>query len=172
MNTNELTQAIMKGSFDKGTIIRRIGVARQYLEQVYFTPNKQPFGDWAPKAGIKPEDIDVLTALDGPFWDSFTRETMYKTIDEMRESIGKLPTIGLYVPHRPNAADELKYGEWLRTNINPELVLDVHVDDGVVGGCAITADGMWRDYSVRYFMRKRRDDIIGILTNYVEKNNE
>jgi hypothetical protein len=169
MNKQELTQAIMKGSFDKGTIIRRIGVARQYLEQVYFTPNQQPFGEWAPKAGVKPEDIDVLTQLDGPFWDSFTRETMYQMLDDIRKDVGDLPTVGLYVPHRPNAPDELKYGAWLREKVNPELVMDIHVDDGVVGGCAITAAGMWRDYSVRYYMRKKRDDIIGIMTKYVEK---
>ena len=169
MDKIELTQAIMKGSFDKGTIIRRIGVARQYLEQVYFTPNKQPFGEWAPKAGIKKEDISILTELDGPFWDSFTRETMYKTLDEIRDTIGALPTIGLYVPHRPKSADEVLYGEWLRSKVNPQLVMDIHVDDGVVGGCAITADGMWRDYSIRYYMRKKREDVINILTTYVEK---
>lgn len=169
MNKQELTQAIMKGTFDRGTIIRRIGVARQYLEQVYFTPNRESFGDWAPKAGVQFEDVEVLTTLDGPFWDSFTQETMYALLEDMRVSIGKLPSIGLYVPHKPNAEDAQKYGEWIRAHVNPNLVMDIHIDDGTVGGCAIAADGMWRDYSVRYYMRKKRDDIINLLTTYVEE---
>jgi hypothetical protein len=169
MDEKELMHGLMKGTFDRGTIIRRIGVARQYLEQVYFTPSRESFGDWAPKAGVQFDDVDVLAELDGPFWDSFARETMYQILENMRVAIGKLPSIGLYVPHKPEPADALGYGEWLRKNVNPNLVMDVHVDDGTVGGCAIAADGMWRDYSVRYFMRKKRVDIINLLTSYVEE---
>jgi hypothetical protein len=169
MNTQELTQTLLKGSFDRGTLLRRIGVARQYLEQVHFTPNKQPFADWAKKEDIRAEDVSVFAGLDGPFWDSFTQENMYKSLEEIRLAIGALPAVGLYFPLTLEPTEMFKVGSWLREHVNSHVVMDVHVDESVIGGCAITASGMWRDYSVRYYMRKKRDEIVGIMDKYVKE---
>jgi hypothetical protein len=168
MSKDEVLKKLLEGSLDRGVILRRIGVVRQYLEQVYFTPEKSSFLEWGEAHEVHSDDMESLSALDETFWSSFSKETVYDVLESIRKSVGVLPTIGLYVPFELKNGESHKVGQWLRDNVNPSLVLNIHKDESIVGGCAITAAGMWRDYSIRYYMRKKRDDIVGIMTKYVE----
>jgi hypothetical protein len=170
MTTEGVLKKLLEGSLDRGVLFRRIGVVRQYLEQVYFTPENKSFLEWCESANMNPDDMESLCGLDEDFWSSFAKDTMYDMVETLRKQIGDLPTIGLYVPFELKNGECHAVGKWLRDNINPTLVLDIHKDESIVGGCAITAAGMWRDYSLRYYMRKKQAEIVGIMTKYVEED--
>jgi hypothetical protein len=167
MNADELTEKLLAAGATRGEVLRRLGVIRDFLEQQFFKPDPVTLTQFVAKRNID-GDPQILQALGDDFYASFTRDTVYQLLETINKTVTQLPAVKVYLPYQPDTAGMAKLGDWFKTNVNSRVLLDIQVDPTMVGGLAVVAGGMWRDYSLRYWMKKKQNEIVEAVGKYVD----
>jgi F0F1-type ATP synthase delta subunit len=158
---------VLASTYVKADVLRRIHLMREYLEQRFFTPGeKHDLPEYLDIAKIVPEDKNALNTWGNTFFNQFTKENAYSILDLMAQEVKNLPVINLYIPVGLPPEELSKLGIWVRQNINASVLIELHVDSSTFGGCAFAWNGVYYDYTLRHYMRKKTDSIRKILTDY------
>lgn len=170
MKTDELMHKILQNAYTKVDIQRRVRLLREYLERGFYTPDHRPdVTKFLLEKRATTDDIEAFISWGKDFFNHFTRNNTYDLLNAIIDSIRILPVVSVYIPYEPVPAEVVKLGGWFRRNVNDTVLIDLHTDPALLGGCAFAWKGMYRDYSLRYYMQKRRDEIEKIITEYVAK---
>src|SRR5579859_4269690 len=90
-----------------------------------------------------------------------------REIDELTDKLRSCKNIQMTIAFQPNEETITYFSEWVKNNINKELLIDLRFDKTIVGGALIIVAGAYKDYSVRKKLSDRfqiqRDDILGLL---------
>jgi hypothetical protein len=68
-----------------------------------------------------------------------------QAIKNLNTIVSKLPTISLDIPIDPTLDTVTIISEWVRDNIHPQMLLDMHVDRSMIAGIRITHNGRYRE---------------------------
>ena len=103
--------------------------------------------------------------------DTFTKESIqplvvFEALDSVQEDITGLPAVTLYVPVRFTPEQTEKFGMWFRENVQPNILLSMHIDPRATGGCSFIWNNVFYDFSLRYFMDKQREDIVASFNKH------
>jgi hypothetical protein len=169
MDTQEMITTILKTSYTKNDIGRRLRLLREYMEKCFFTPIQEDMTKFLISQQATTDDIDTFIRWGDEFFKAFSKNTLYKFIIAMSEHMKAMPIVTLYIPYEPVPAEVIKIGKWFRMNVNEGVLMDLHTDPSLLGGCAFVWHGIYRDYSLRYYMLKKREAIERIIEEYVAK---
>jgi len=107
--------------------------------------------------------IEMLKALPDTFWKLFTRDNLYERINELTEYVRSVPHIVLYVPIILPQDEIKKLSNWIRTNVDEKVLMDIKIDPTAVGGCKFAWKGMYHDFSIRYFVKKHKSELVSMV---------
>jgi hypothetical protein len=170
MNESELIATIIHTAYTKGDITRRLRMVRGYLEHTYYsTDTHLSLEEFLDSKHATPDDIEAINKYGDAFFQSFNKETMYKLVEAMNEKIKALPSVNIYIPYEATMGEVVKMGKWFRKNVDPNMLVELHTDPTLLGGCAFAWQGIYRDYSLRHYMYKRRGEIAKIISKYVQE---
>jgi hypothetical protein len=167
MIDDPVLNTILDNTYTKADLIRRMRFVRSFLEYSFFTDTGQKtIGNYLKSINASKADIEALNSYPEKFYQSFTRLNVYKIFKESVAKLKDVPTVTVYLPEEPEdeAIDEM--GKWFRSKLESRVLLDIRHDPNKIGGCAITLGGKYRDYSLHYFVQKKKDTILDILKNY------
>jgi hypothetical protein len=167
----ELLKTIIKNSYTTSEVRRRLRLVREYLEDRLFKGASLTIADFLAKQNTDPIDVTAIGEWGNEFWVNFTKENAYKVLDGLNLEVKKLPVYSLYIPYVPEGAEGAKLGKWFRDEIGPEVILDLHTDPMLLGGAAVVRQGMFFDYSIRYYLQQKRWEIEKIIGKYLEGKN-
>jgi len=168
MTKEKLLETILTTSFTKVDAHRRIRLWREFLEQKYFGKGKKAaLLEYLKKQEVSVSDIEAIDSWGEGFYDTFTKDDAYELTDILTESLKSLALISIYVPYEATDDDHKKFGMWVRANIDKYALIEIHVDSQVFGGCAVSVDGRYYDFSLRHRLETHTQDIHGILEKYV-----
>jgi len=80
--------------------------------------------------------------------------------------------VTVYLPFEPKGDFIAMVGHWLRKNTNKSVLMDIHFDPTVVGGCAVVWNNVYHDFSVHYYLNKHQDYLMDLIKEYGEKKPE
>lgn len=168
MSKEKLLETILVGTFTKVDAHRRIRLWREFLEQKYFGKGKKAvLLEFLKTKGAEVGDIEAIDTWGEGFYNSFDKDNAYELTDVLTESLKSLALISLYIPFESSEKDNKRFGEWVRGNIDKYALIEIHVDAQVFGGCAVSVDGRYYDFSLRHRLEGHTQDIHGILEKYV-----
>lgn len=167
MTDDQLLGTILTSSFVKTDVMRRIRIVREYLEQRYYTPGgTKELPEFFTVAKIPEDDQKAITAWGKDFFSSFTKENAYDLLEHVLLKVKDLPTVNLYVPVEVSTDEAPKLGAWFRKNVNPTVLIELHVEQSTFGGCAFAWNGVYYDFSLRHYMHNKMTEIRKVLTDY------
>lgn len=169
MEIQELMFTIIKTAYTKADIQRRMRLLREYLEQIHFTGERIDLTKFLLSRRAQTDDIDAFLSWGNEFFDTFTKEKAYPILNAISEHMKTLPVISMYIPYEPVPAEINKLGIWVRRNVDEQVLIDLHTDPTLLGGCAFAWQGTYRDYSLRYYMQKKREEIAKVIQEYVAR---
>lgn len=169
MNEDQLLHVLLTTTFVKSDISRRLGIIREYVNQRFFTSGeKKDVNKFLALGNLSVEDQRVLTDWDDDFFQTFTKENASGLFDTLDREVQNLPVINLYVPMELGSQDVVKIGTWMRKNLDPSVLIELHFDPSTFGGCALAWEGMYHDYSLHHTLRTKIDPIRKILSEYAK----
>ena len=168
MTKEKLLETILTTSFTKVDAHRRIRLWREFLEQKYFGKGKKiALLEYLKKQSASVGDIEAIDAWGDGFYESFEKDTAYELTDILTDSLKSLALISIYIPFEATDSDHKRFGEWVRSNIDKYALIEIHVDILVFGGCAVSVNGKYYDFSLRHRLEEHTEDIHGILEKYL-----
>lgn len=169
MEIDSLIQKVIDNSYTKTDITRRTRLLREYLEKTFFTPEMHEMTKFLITRQATTDDIDTFLSWGEDFFNTFTRDNIYSIMSDIDDRVKHAPIVVLYIPYDPVPAEVVKLGKWFRRSVSAGILVDLHTDPSLLGGCAFVWKGMYRDYSLRYYMLKKREEIHKLISEYVEK---
>jgi F0F1-type ATP synthase delta subunit len=169
MDPEKIAKTILSNTFTKADLARRVRLLRQYMETCFYKPEKTEMTKFLINERATTEDINSFITWGDDFFRHFTKENTYKIIEQVEEMLKKMHLISMYIPYEPVPAEVVKLGKWFRGNVGDEVIIDLRTDPTLLGGCAFVFKGIYRDYSLRYYMAKKRDEIAKMISDYVAK---
>lgn len=167
MTAQELVTIILVNTFTRSDLNRRIHLLREYLEQTYFSQNAGiTLHEFMENKNISASDAEAMSSWGDQFYKCFTRDTAYDTLKKMGEYIDSAQTLVMYLPYLPDPTDTIRLGRWVRTNVQDNVIIEMKRNPSLIGGCALVWKGIYRDYSMKYFLMKHRDAINSVLDEY------
>ena len=160
---------VVDKTYTKTDIVRRTRFLREYMEKTFFTPEEHEMTKFLISRQATTEDIDSFLSWGEEFFKTFTRENTYKIVSAINDFAKHMPQVVLYIPYEPVPAETVKLGKWFRKSVHREILMDLHTDPTLLGGCAFVWRGIYRDYSLRYYMLKKREEIHKLISEYVAK---
>ncbi len=70
-------------------------------------------------------------------------------LKEIESAVEGLPVVIITLANTLTKEDIRQLGQWFRRNVNPQVLLDIHQDPKIVGGCQIIWRGFEGDFSLR-----------------------
>ena len=103
-------------------------------------------------------DAKAIAEWGTQVFDSFTKETLAEDMQELKDAIGRLPTLTVYTPVVFEQKHLETIGSWCREHIDTQILLDVRVDPQASGGCMFVWRDTLYDFSLQYFMKQRASE--------------
>lgn len=88
------------------------------------------------------------------------KQTEY--LEDLLQKISSLPALSLTIAFEPTEESIDVFSSWAKSNIDSNVLLDIHFDTVLVGGAIVEYEGMYRDYSLKkkieeMFAQKREE---------------
>lgn len=170
MLNNKLNE-IVDNTYTKNDFYKRILLLKEFFEYFFFSEHEQfPLKNMLKKFLIEhkkqEEQINSMYSLSDSFYEEFTKNNFGAILNDLQKYILELPLITMYVPIVLPLKEVEKLGKWMRSNVAKDIFIDLKIDRESVGGCAFVWKGVYHDFSLKYFLNNKQEDIVTILRNY------
>ena len=170
MNVSQIEQIILKKTFSKADYLRRVTILREFLEKKYFSDGNTNFLEFLTQIKASQHDREAAALWDENFFNLFTKDNLYLVINCLVSALKSLPILTVYLPVMLDDYQIDELGRWFRTNINPEVLMDIKINLLMVSGCAYVWKGKYHDLSLHYFLSKKQTVINKIIEAYAVEN--
>lgn len=160
----KIISSMLTNTFTTDALVERIALMRIYFGKRLFAGSENiPIREVL--AGTCSEH--TLKALE-EWMRAFTESALspllvYEALDAIEEDLAGVPALTLYVPVRFDDAQVAGFGRWFRENLQPNMLLTLHVDPLVVGGCAFVWHDVYYDFSLRYFVNRESSAVFSMF---------
>lgn len=164
----KIISTILENTYTTDDLIERLGLMRMYYGKRIYTKDTASTLDEVLGTECEAHTLEALRQWEEHFAkDKIQPVLVYEALDSVQEEVAKLPSVVLYVPVRFANAHVVRFGAWFRTNVQPNILLTLHVDPRSAGGCSLIWKNTYYDFSLHYYMQRTRDDIVSMFNTYV-----
>ena len=168
----ELLTTIVSNTYTVSDLDRRLGLLRGCVESALFTETDMSYleecmlylekhASEVDMVAVKEWGALVLTA--------FTQRNVRTLIKNIYAASEAVSVFTIYLPCAFPDAEIKMIGDWCRREGESNVLLDVHVDASVVGGCAFVANDTYQEISFASRMQETPGLITNLLTQYAGK---
>jgi len=158
---------MLQNTYTTDDLIERLGLMRKYYDVRLFKG-----GDTAVLGDVLQTDCDENTLHALETWvNAFDNQdiqplVVYEALDTVQEDLGGIPALTLYVPVRFTPVQIEGLGKWFRENVQPNILLSIHIDPRATGGCGFIWKDTYHDFSLRYYINKEQKAITSMFNKY------
>jgi hypothetical protein len=170
-DTQTVLSHILKNTYTVGDINRRLGVLRQTVEHVLFTHSDTAFMEACATFLSRVDEVDAedaraLLQWDEPVFTAFTQQNVAARMTELHAMVDSLPLLTLYIPVAFPLDEMTSIGQWARANCDENVIMDVHIEPDVVGGCAFVWNDTYSNISFKSKVKEQKGLVTEVITGY------
>lgn len=99
------------------------------------------------------------------------REQLRAFFEDLKKQLTQIPAIGLTLGFHPSPESMRTIAGWIHTNVSENLILDISVDESLLGGAAISFNGFYRDLSLKKSLEDAYKNNRDIFTGRLKPQN-
>lgn len=167
-DTSALLQKMLENTYTQADMYRRLSILRQCVEYAVFTETNMSYEEECTLFLSKIENHDDAVAVQAwgdDVFRAFTKKNISKIMKDLQEAVDALPLLKLYVPVEFPDEEVAKTAQLCRSKFKEGMLLDMHVDPQVAGGCAFVWDDTHHDFS----FHSRMKSVPGAITDELQK---
>lgn len=177
MDTKLLVSQFLDKNYTKTQTQRRLRVLRDFLNWRLFEKSEKMSINDAAKEFAKSKlalqdpknyhlDEEFLRSLGEGFFDQFDSRNMTTKLAELEKGVSGTKQVTLYLAFDPPADEIDRFGQWIKQNLGAEALLDIHHKSALIGGAAISYQGVVKDYSIKARIDSQRKEIVQTLLGF------
>lgn len=176
--TTDLHIPLLKDTYTKNQSAHRLGLIKELLNRWLF--DNQPGQDLLAILDQYLKEQDALIHKDDPVWLQAVIPLIRDQIDPKKniakqsvdlikaieQALATDKLVSFYLPFDYDDALLKQFGQWFKTTVGPDCLLEPSLDPSLVGGCAISYNGIYHDYSLKAKIGENRSQILKQLLNF------
>lgn len=164
-----LIDIIISNTYTVQDLERRLGVLRSCVEAALFTDTELSYLEecalYLANQASEP-DARAIKEWGEPVLSSFSQSNINACMKELHEASERLPVFTIYLPVEFPESELKSLCEWCRSEQTANMILDVHIDASVVGGCGVVAHDTYHDLSFEARKKEFPELVANILNQY------
>ncbi len=171
-----LLQKILNLTYTKKQIQHRLGIFKEILNLWLFTDNgKTPLAAVIEKyiadnPRLHKDDIEIIHTVMPELEKLIKPENADKQANELLKQLGEGLThnnvVSIYFGFDYDDQVIADIGKWFKTKMGYNYVLEPSFDGNLIGGCAYSYNGIYRDTSIRARIEQNKQAILESLLRY------
>ena len=168
---------ILPKSHTKTQALRHLRILKDFINfKIYDKPEvtnlEAQLSEFEKKLRSKPyesyidDDVVFLKSLDPQFYNSFNSENIKSELESLDKSLEGAKLIHVYIPFEMPEPEILKLGNWIKLNLGEETLFDLIFDQSLIGGCAISVNGIYKDYSLKQKIEENKKQVLETLLSF------
>ena len=153
--TNTNIDTLLTATYSLKQLRNRLRVLRNSLLGKFFSAKED--------VEITKKNKTWLVSLPDDFLKQFEKTNVYEKLDSLEKEINNIKPLTIYLAFEIPDEETETLGTYLRREIKPDLVFDVKLDPSLIGGCALSWKGIYKDYSLRASIQAKREQILSSL---------
>lgn len=172
MDEPQILSTIIGDTYTVSDLSRRLALIRAYSEhRIFLKSNPKNLETFLRDKGASELDIEIMTSWNEDFYNYFNKDNLYFVVKNLEVDLKTLVTITVYLPYTPNGEEVVKLGKWFRESLNTDILMDIKVNDQLIGGCAFVWKGIYKEFDLHFFLKKSRKELLNIFESYVKQSN-
>lgn len=169
-----LLETILTNTYTKADLEHRLGLLKEFLEFQFFKPHQNLnltylLNDFINEKKEPRDEFNALFAWGFDFFNRFKEQNLYENLKEIGAQSLELPVVEMFLPIVLPIYEVPKLGNWLRENVSKNILVDLRLDPKLIGGCALAWKGTYRDFSLRFYIEKRKESVQKVIEDYLDK---
>lgn len=168
----------LTNTFSKTQAIRRLRLTKEFIDvflfknlqkkdfKTVFESFKQTSSAYFISQEGLEEDFIFLEKIAGELIKSISAENVNESFKLLEDAISHAKIILIYLPFEAPEQEINKLGSWFKQNLGPTSLIEINYDPGLIGGCALSFNGMYKDYSLRARINENKKQILDVLLSY------
>ena len=161
---------ICANTYTATDIHRRLSLLQECVEEVVYHAHakgilKEEALAFA-KTIMSPLDVQAFSEWGDSVWGLFSPHAVAEVIQALKAQSEMLPMLKLYVPVLFEPEKVASLGQWAREQIAPHILLEMHIDPAVTGGCAFVFNDTYHDYSLHRAFAAHKGVVRELLNTY------
>lgn len=145
-------ETILKDTYSLTSLKHRLRVLKSYLSsRIFQGESKEEFAT---------SDSTWLSSLSPSFFQQFSKENISEVFSELESRISKLKILTMYLSFDTDEQTLIQIGEKSRRTFGTLMVLDLKFDPNLIAGCALSWNGVYKDYSLRSKIEEKKGEIL------------
>lgn len=172
---NQLDQ-IVATCYTKKQSIKRLRLIKDFLNFYFFDLNpqtnfEQAFAEFQKQEMLKSSnfslrDVDFLRQLGPLFIKTFQPSSFHLGLEELEKQLTDLKAVSLYLPFELPEVEVERLGIWFKKSLGNSSLFEVIFDPSLIGGAALSVNGIYKDYSLKQKIKDSKDQIARLLTAF------
>lgn len=162
-DTQALVTQMSLNTFTVADMNRRVGLLRECFEVALFHVSELSTAQVCTQHlanHFEQNDVAAITQWLDLAISKFTRVNLASHIKAIQSAVDEMPVLTLYIPVPFPEQEVTVIGTWCRAQCHESVLLDVHVDTNVTGGCSF----VWQDTVHNFTFQSRVKDHPGLIT--------
>jgi hypothetical protein len=112
------------------------------------------------------QDLQFIESLGFKYLDSFNQSNLNGLFKETEKEIYQTKTLTLFIPFEipHNEIDHLS--SWTKQNFGQDTLLEFKFNPDLIGGCAISYKGVYKDFSIQKKIKEHQKEITDSLNSF------
>lgn len=107
-----------------------------------------------------------LMSLGQEFFSQFNLDNHTQNVRTLEQFADQISPIIVYLPVELPEKNQLELGSWFKQNLNLKQIFEIQFDGNLIGGCALSFNGTYKDYSLKSKIDQNKDKIISSLKEF------
>ncbi len=160
---------MLENTYTTDDLVERIGLMRKFYNEKLFTGKESVTLLEVVGGECEEYTLRAIEKWDASFEASQIQPlVVFETLNTVQEDISGIPSVILYVPVRFSSEQIEGFGKWFRENVQPNILLSLHIDPRATGGCGLVWKNMFYDISLKYYIDKQRDVLVNTFNTYTQ----
>lgn len=156
---NKIAEQLLALCYTQTEAARALRTIKDYLNHQFFSPG-------AAKPSLDKEQTDLINKLGGAFFAAFKIDKLAPQLSQLEKMIEQAELVTIYIPFEMPPTEVQRLGEWIKSNLGEQSLLDLKFDSSLIGGCALSLKGVYKDYSLKAELKDNHEAVMKSLVSF------
>lgn len=155
---DDILNTLLKDTYTISLLKHRLRILKSNLLRKFF-------GGEAPEQ-LSAQELDWLNSLPSSFYQKFNKDNVYQIFDALEVKINSMPVLLIYIPFEADNQAIYQIGMTLRKSFTTLSLFEIKINPALIAGCALSFQGIYRDYSIRAKIEEKKTAILESLKRF------
>lgn len=157
---DEVLSLFLQSNYSSSQIRHRLNTLKNFLQARLFNSSVS-------LSEIPVEDKTWLESLDSRLIAHFNPYNMDTEFKSFEQKLHDIKPLTIFLPFQIPDEEVDNLGRYIRQNFKPDAVLEIKFDGNLIGGAALSWNGVYKDYSIRSLITQNQTQLIEAFKNYL-----